>query len=87
MKTLVIAATLFAAGVGAASAQPHPRWSRDHHPYAERHHSVCQVKAERLHMFERRAAADGRLSFWERRELRSLQRDLDYTCGRYRWHG
>lgn len=65
----------------------HDRWRIDIHPYAERHHFTCQDKARRLWAFERRATSDHRLSFWERRELAALQRDLDRTCGRFRWRG
>ena len=84
MKSMLLAAALLVAGASAARAQRAP-WSRDSHPYAQRHHSVCQDKAFRLHQFERRAASDGRLSFWERRAMAALQRDLDRTCGRFRW--
>jgi hypothetical protein len=64
---------------------PPPVWRRDFHPYDQRRHSVCQEKSRRLYIFERRAEADGRLSFWERRTVSDLQRDLDRTCGRFRY--
>lgn len=64
-----------------------PTWRRDMYPYESRHHDRCQRKAHRLHWFERRAAADGRLSWWERREISSLRRDLDATCRGWRWRG
>ncbi len=64
---------------------PPPSWRRDIHPYDRRHHDSCQRKAHRLNWFERRASSDGRLSWWERRELASLQRDLNRTCGGFRW--
>ena len=86
MKTLIIAAGLIAAGATGASAQ-HGPWSRDAHPYQQRHHAVCQEKAFRLHQYERRAYADGRLSKGERQSIAVLQRDLDQTCGRYRHRG
>ncbi len=88
MKGLIVAAGLIALGVTSASAQiiivP---WSASGFPYAERHHRVCQEKAWRLHGYERRATADGRLTFKEREEIRFLKRDLDRTCGRFRWRG
>jgi hypothetical protein len=88
MKGLIIAASLIAISATAASAQvvivP---YSSGHYPYAERHHRVCQEKAWRLHSFERRATADGHLSRREREEIAYLRRDLDRTCGRYRWRG
>jgi hypothetical protein len=86
MKRAILAATLLAVGATAASAQfgpPRP-WSRDQHPYAERRHTVCQEKAIRLHDFDRRALADGRLSWRERRIHDALKRDLDRTCGGFR---
>jgi hypothetical protein len=102
-KLLALTAAAIACSATIVSAQPfgrqdgrfdsrpdhgrHEHWRRDFHPYAERHHSICQDKARRLYAFERRATYDGRLSFWERRELAALQRDLDRTCGRYRWRG
>lgn len=85
MKTLILAAGVLAIGAGAASAQG--MWRRDEHPYAERHHSFCQVKARRLHDYERRAASDGRISPREHRTIEALRRDLDHTCGRFRWRG
>ena len=91
MKKLIIAAGLLAIGATTAAAQyggpPRERWSRDAYPYAERRHSSCQEKARRLHNFERRAASDGRVNFRERQIVRDLQRDLDRTCGRFRWRG
>jgi len=84
MKKLVIAAGLLAIGATAASADP---WNKGHHPYAEKHHSVCQGKAHRLHGFEMRAKSDGHMDRREREIMRTLVRDLDRTCGRYRWHG
>lgn len=84
MKTWIIAAGFVAAASPMATAEP---WRKDHHPYAERHHSVCQEKAHRLHAFERRASADGHLSRGERAIMRDLERDLDATCGRFRWRG
>lgn len=66
---------------------PAPAWRRDNFPYEQRRHSVCQEKARRLYIFERRAEADGRLSGSERSTMRDLQRDLDRTCGRFRYRG
>ncbi len=86
MKALIIAAGLIAVAATSASAQFNP-WVRGQHPYAERYHNICQDKAQRLYAFERRAVADRYLSFEERREIRALRRDLDRTCGRYRWRG
>lgn len=86
MKTLIIAAGLIGLGATTASAQYRP-WHRDHHPYAREHHHMCQDKADRLHRFERRAARDGRISRDERILMRDLERDLDRSCGRYRWRG
>ncbi len=65
---------------------PRETWSRGAHPYARQHHGECQEKAFRLHRFERRAAEDGRISRSERAAIRDLQRDLDRTCGRFRWN-
>ena len=88
MKAIILAASLLAIGATAASAQYAPRsWSKGEHPYAERHHRICQEKAWRLHGFERRARSDGELSWRERRIIRSLRADLDSTCGRFRWRG
>ena len=86
MKTLIIAAAVIAAGATGAAAQYGP-WARGAHPYEQRHHNVCQEKAHRLHDYERRALRDGRLSNGERQSIAVLQRDLDRTCGRYRYRG
>lgn len=86
MKKLLIAAGLLAIGATTASAQA-PMWRKDLYPYPERHHRMCQDKAHRLWDYERRASADGRLSWSERRTIAALRRDLDSTCGRYRWRG
>ena len=87
MKSLVLAAGLLALGASTASAQYAP-YARDMHPYAQRHHNVCQMKAMRLHGYEQRALRnDGRLDRRERETIRALQRDLDRTCGRYRHRG
>ena len=88
MKSLIIAASLIVVGATSAAAQYAPRpWTRDAHPYAQRHHGVCQKKAWDLNQYERRAASDGRITGYERRNIAALQRDLDRTCGRYRWRG
>lgn len=88
MKAIILAASLLAVGATAASAQFAPRpWLKSEFPYAERHHRVCQDKAWRLHEYERRAAADGRISPREMRIMRDLRYDLDRTCGRFRWRG
>lgn len=86
MKALMIAAGLIAVTATGASAQYAP-WSRDAHPYPQRHHASCQQKAHRLHDYERRAARDGRVDRHERETIRALERDLDRTCGRYRFRG
>ena len=86
MKTMIAALGLLAIGATTASAQFAPH-SRDIHPYAARHHGVCQQKAVRLHDYERRAARDGRIDRRERITIAALQRDLDRTCGRYRHRG
>ena len=86
MKAVLAAAALLVAGASAASAQ-HAPWQRGLYPYEARHHSVCQDKAFRLHQFERRAAADGRISWRERQIAESLRRDLRRTCGGWRWRG
>ena len=86
MKSLIIAAGLIAAGASAASAQ-YSGYSRDIHPYAQRHHATCQEKSIRLHDYERRAARDGHIDRHERHVIHELQRDLDRTCGRYRHRG
>lgn len=86
MKAMLIAAGLIAAGAGAASAQ-YGGYNKEVHPYAQRHHATCQEKAIRLHGYEHRAAADGKITHRERETIRALERDLDRTCGRYRHHG
>jgi hypothetical protein len=60
-------------------------WTRNEHPYQARHHRECQEKSHRLHSYERHAADDGYISPRERRVIRDLQRDLDRTCGGFRW--
>lgn len=90
MKSLILAAGALLIGVTAASAQYYPgppSWARDRHPYAQRHHSVCQEKAFRLNGFERRAGRDGHFDRREREIMRQLRWDLDRTCGRFRWRG
>lgn len=88
MKALIIAAGLLAIGATSASAQFAPRpYLKNEFPYAERHHSVCQEKAFRLHNYERRAASDGRIDRRERETIRALERDLARTCGGYRHRG
>lgn len=88
MKTVLAAIGLLAIGVSTAAAQfGPPPWRRDEHPYAQRHHRVCQEKAFRLHEFERRAASDGRLDRRERFIIRDLERDLARTCGGHRHRG
>ncbi|MEQ1698096.1 MAG: hypothetical protein ABL901_19875 [Hyphomicrobiaceae bacterium] len=85
MKARIIAAAALLA-IGASSASAREGWQKDRHPYAQKHHSACQDKAQRLHGFEVRATRDGRLSRDERRTIEVLKRDLDRTCGRYRHH-
>ncbi len=88
MKVHLAAIGFLAVTASSASAQfVLSPWARDSHPYAHRHHRVCQDKAHRLHDFERRSARDGFISHRERRIMRELQYDLDRTCGRYRWRG
>lgn len=97
MKKIALAAGLLAAGAAGAAAQsvtfrigpppPRPVWVPNQFPYAARYHDVCMTKAWRLREYERYAAADGRLSWRERRELNSLRYDLDRTCGKFRWRG
>jgi hypothetical protein len=81
MKYVLLAASLLAVGATSASAQG---WNREHHPYAQRHHNVCQSKAIRLHDFERRSARDGIITPSERRTIRALESDLARTCGGFR---
>ncbi|MGE0699400.1 MAG: hypothetical protein AB7O57_09920 [Hyphomicrobiaceae bacterium] len=85
MKKLAIAVGLLGLLATTASAQPVPAWEKGRHPYARQHHGVCIDKARRLHGYERRAERDGRLSRGERQTIAALQRDLDRTCGRFRW--
>lgn len=87
MKKLIIASGLLALFATAASAQPVPTWEKDKFPYAKKHHTVCFEKARRLNGYEARAKADGRLTRSERNTMAALQRDLDRTCGKYRWRG
>ena len=68
------------------SQPPHTTWKGDDHPYAKHRHNECQEKAFRLHNYERRAAEDGRITRSERATIRSLQHDLDRSCGRFRWN-
>lgn len=86
MKKLIIAAAILAAGATTASAQRY-EWRQDRYPYARQYHAMCQDKAERLHIIHRRAKADGRISWRERRLVQALERDLDRSCGRFRWRG
>lgn len=69
------------------SPPPPPAWRRDAYPYEARYHAACQQKAHRLNWFERRAVADGRVSWSERREIAALKRDLDRSCRGWRWRG
>ncbi len=62
-------------------------WAQGDHPYQARHHRECQEKSHRLHSYQRHAADDGYISGRERRIIRELQRDLDNTCGGFRWRG
>ena len=89
MKFAFAALGLLTLGTTAASAQfgPPGAWRRDEHPYAERRHHICQEKARRLHDFDRRAAADGRIDRREREIHNRLRADLDRTCGGFRWRG
>jgi hypothetical protein len=89
MKFLVLAASLLAVGASSASAQyGGGGWNRDSHPYAQRHHGMCQSKAIRLHQYENRALRnDGRLDRRERATIEALKNDLDRTCGRHRHNG
>lgn len=87
MARIILAAGMLALTTATAVAQPHPSWERGRYPYAREHHGICIDKARRLHGFERRAAADGRLSHRERQIIFELRRDLDLTCGRFRWRG
>ena len=84
MKALILAGGILV--VGASGASAYEGWKRDHHPYAQKHHSVCQDKARRLHVFEMRASRDGRITRDERRTIEVLQRDIKHTCGGFRHH-
>jgi hypothetical protein len=86
MKYVILAASLLAVGASATTASAQA-WHRDHHPYAQRHHNVCQDKAQRLHQFERRSARDGIITPSERRTIRALESDLARTCGGFRHRG
>jgi hypothetical protein len=99
LKQLALAAALlvpaYAATTTPANAQisfsvripstPVVVWRPSFHPYPAPRHSICQRKAWRLHWFDQNARADGFYSRWERTERRILLRDLDATCGRFRW--
>lgn len=87
MKKLIIAAGLLGMLAGTASAQPIPAWEKGKYPYAQKNHAVCFDKARRLNGFEARAKADGKLTRSERNTMAALQRDLDRTCGKFRWRG
>jgi hypothetical protein len=94
MKKLALVAGLLAVGAVEASAQsvtfrvgPQPQvptWKRDAFPYEARRHDRCQKQAWRLREYQRFAASDGRVTWRERREIASLQNELDRTCARYR---
>ena len=86
MKYVILAASLLALGASASTASAQG-WNRDLHPYAQRHHTVCQSKAIRLHDFERRSARDGIITQSERRTIRALESDLARTCGGFRHRG
>lgn len=102
MRALIIAAGLLAVGATAATAQygggprgygPPPAppgppvWTRQHHPYEQRHHGFCHRKAWELRHYEQYAQADGRYTKGERRITEQLRHDLQRTCGGYRWRG
>ncbi len=99
MKIMLAAIGLLAVTATTASAQfgpgpfrggpppSPPGYDRGIHPYQGRNHRVCQEKSFRLHQFERRAAADGRLDRRERWIMRDLERDLARTCGGFRHRG
>ena len=84
MKALIVAAGLLA--LGASSASAYEGWNKDKYPYAQKYHSVCQDKAERLHKFEARSVRDGKITRDEARTIEALKRDLGRTCGGYRHH-
>jgi hypothetical protein len=84
LKLLAVTAALVTLGSVAASADP---YERGRFPYQARHHDVCQDKAQRLHRFENRASADGRIDRREARIADELRRDLRRTCGGFRWRG
>ena len=63
----------------------HGEWNKAGYPYARKHHRVCQEKAIRLWRFERSATADHKLTKGEVILVAALKRDLDRTCGRYRY--
>jgi hypothetical protein len=86
MKLLALTSALITIGAVSAHADPE-RWEHGRFPYEARHHHVCQEKAERLHHFERRASADGRIDHREREIIERLRHDLRETCGGYRWRG
>ena len=83
MKTTILAVGLLAAGMAAASAQAY-QYSRGAFPYDERHHAVCQKKAEQLKVLEHRGKGGAPLSAHEVRTVTLLKKDLDRGCGGYR---
>jgi hypothetical protein len=85
MRKTIVTAALLSLVATAASAQPRPNWEHGKFPYAKQQHSVCFEKARRLNGYEMRAKSDGRLTRSERATMASLQRDLDRSCGRFRW--
>lgn len=84
MKRVLLIASLLATGATAVAAQGYGEWRRDRYPYAERRHDACQGYARRLHDYEKRARADGRITKDEAADMRTLRRDLDRNCGGYR---
>ena len=69
------------------SPPPPPVYSRGEHHYDQRHHAACHDKAFRLHHYERHLAKEHYVSPREHAILVRLKRDLDRTCGGYRWRG
>ncbi len=88
MKSVFVAAAVIVLSATGAAAQYSPQpWTKGSHPYGQQHHASCQQKAIQLHRYENRAASDGVLTRSERQNIVALKRDLDRTCGRYRWRG
>jgi uncharacterized membrane protein YebE (DUF533 family) len=80
MKLIALTAALLTLGTAVASADP---YERGRHPYPEKRHNACQMKADQLQTFERRASNDGHIDRSERRTIERLRNELRTVCHGY----